>query len=260
MNEPARRLPDPHAAEPSITGVTGVSGVHTKAIRLPAPRPESLPPPLARFILRPLPDASLSDAQLMVSLMLIAPMVALATYLTLETLSPREPAKASFAKVALSPVGNEQAVETAAMFVDLGEETAPAAEASPSDVRELPDLDEPSAAELLANGDRFRSQGHHGRARHNYGLALRSDPDNRWAMAGLIRSHLAQGHVARAREWTLRLRRESPRWATSHILHGDVLTRSRDVRGARTAYQRALQLAPRNAEARRKLTEVANPY
>lgn len=260
MNEPARKLPDPHAAEPSITGVTGVSGVHTKSIRLPFPRPDSIPPPLARFFPRSLPTSRLSDTQLMVGLALLAPLVGLATFATLEGLASPEVMKASLEKAAPAEAPSPGEGDERAMFVDLGDEPAPGAE-----VAEVIDVDadsrpDTSAAQLIARGDRFRNQGHHGRARHSYVLALRIDTDNRWAMSGMIRSHLSQGHVAKAREWSQRLRRESPRWATSYVMHGDVLARTRDLRGARAAYERALSLEPRNAEARRKLARVANPY
>ncbi len=263
MNVPAQRLPEPHAAEPSISGI---SAVHAKPI--PFPRPSSVPPPIPGALPRPAPSAPalsprFTDLQLLLGLALAAPLVALATFKMLESASSPDAAPAPLASPA--PDSTEPTpgvVDARAMTAERADAPASAGSAPPvASVRAEPATQPTaSAAELLARAEGLRAQGHHGRALHNYGLTLRIDSDNRWAMAGMIRSHLSQGHLSQARQWSRKLRRENPRWALSYVMQGNVLARAHDLRGARGAYERALSLAPGNAEARRQLAAIANPY
>jgi Tfp pilus assembly protein PilF len=79
--------------------------------------------------------------------------------------------------------------------------------------------------------------------------AKQTEPNNAAARVALARSLLNRGDLARADTEIRDLLRGVPNSAITHVLSGTLLARQNDLPAARTAFARALELAPGNTEA-----------
>jgi len=79
--------------------------------------------------------------------------------------------------------------------------------------------------------------------------ALKADPSNRDARITLVRGLLARRDTAGAEAELTKLLKDHPKAALVHVLDGALKGAKADQRGARRAFERALELAPKNAEA-----------
>jgi Flp pilus assembly protein TadD len=79
------------------------------------------------------------------------------------------------------------------------------------------------------------------------------EPRNARAMAGLVRLHMARRDGRAAAQWARRLAAARPTQSSNHVLLGDALLLAGDRAAARAAWERALQIAPSDRDARRRL-------
>jgi hypothetical protein len=107
---------------------------------------------------------------------------------------------------------------------------------------------------LLARAARARSTGRLAQAETDLLHALKLRPRSSRAVAGLVLTHLKRRDSSSAVRWARRLVELRPRRSTSHVLLGDALKLGGDQAGARAAWERALELSPRDKAARARLT------
>jgi Flp pilus assembly protein TadD len=107
---------------------------------------------------------------------------------------------------------------------------------------------QPSLAERLAEGDRMRDTGELGKAALEYFRALRAEPDSVTPRERIAYLQLAQD-PERAEGIFASLIEEDPARASAHFGHGLAQLQRGDLPAARSALERALELAPNDAEA-----------
>lgn len=110
--------------------------------------------------------------------------------------------------------------------------------------------------DLIREGNRLRNDGQLDDAETRYRELLAVFPDNARATAGMARVHMEREEAREAILFAQRLARLRPRYASNYVLLGDALLLGENRAAARRAFQRAVELEPRWAPARRRLEEL----
>ena len=79
--------------------------------------------------------------------------------------------------------------------------------------------------------------------------ARQTQPSNFDARVALVRSLLAAGNTSRAQTEIASMLKDAPNAAVVHAINGSYLARANNPKGARAAYERALELSPGSLEA-----------
>ncbi len=102
------------------------------------------------------------------------------------------------------------------------------------------------AALAVVRGDAYRGSHQHKQAKQAYVTALKLDPDNARALAGMSALAAASGDVDGAHKYVQQALKQAPKRPDGWVAKGDLALSGGDLAGAETAYQKALDLKARD--------------